>query len=285
MEDKSYGRQRMARVEFLERGKDTVLQFVQTNPLTKRDTPKINGSFGGFIALVVCLVLVIIVSCIGVVFLIREQKIYDQEQAHRRSYQRSSGRHCSSYLYHNDSMMKSWRRRLATLFNRRDANDNSQARPDTSRVKMRGSREHGWVQAGMEDDWEADLVEERRQRVAQLGISEVSAQNPPSLISAVSIMRSTPVSRSNSDSTSSVRFDLSPVRGLANHDRHPSPHQTLPNIHSQLPSSSPSPASSLVRVRPPEPVSGGSTPDSSRQLVSPQSVRTFPGGTKFIEAL
>lgn len=41
----------MARVEFLERGKDTVLQFVQTNPLTKRDTPKINGSFGGTFAL------------------------------------------------------------------------------------------------------------------------------------------------------------------------------------------------------------------------------------------
>lgn len=31
----------------LESGKDAVLQFLETKPLMKRDSPKINGSFAG----------------------------------------------------------------------------------------------------------------------------------------------------------------------------------------------------------------------------------------------
>jgi hypothetical protein len=172
--------------------------------------------------------------------------------------------------------------RFATLFGRRGPNDDSQTRPDTSRVTMKGSGGHGWVQAGSEDDWEVDLVADRRQRAAESGVREVSSLMLPSVISVPSMIQPT---RSNSDSTSSVRFDLGPTRGMANYDRHPSPHPTLPIIHSQLSSPSSSPAPSPLRVSSPEPAYGGATPDSSQQFISPPSVRTFPGGTKFIEAL
>ena len=296
----------MSPAGLVERGRDAVFHLLEASPPMKRETPKINGSFGGtsvkfhwistiinsksrlvftysgFIALVVCLALIIIVSCTAVFFLIRDQKAYDQQQAHR-PYHRTAT-HPSSYLYNNNSAPKSWRTRFA-MFGHRDTNANNQTRPDTSRVKIKGSGVHGWLQAGLEDDWEGDLVEERRQNLARLGVREVSAQNPPSVISVPSIVGALPVSRSNSDSTSSVRFDLSPVRGLANHDRHPSPHPTLPNIHSQISSPSSSPAPSPMRVRSPEPVPGRTALDSSRQLSSPPSVRTFPGGTKFIESL
>ena len=212
------------------------------------------------------------------IFLIRDQKAYEQEQAHRRPYHRTPGRHSSPYSYSNDPTSKSWRTRLATFFGRRDTNINSQTRPD---VRMKGNGEHGWVQAGLEDDWGVNSVEDRRQRMAHLGVREVSSLILPSVTSVPP-----PVSRSNSDSTSSVRFDLSPVRGMANYDRHPSPHPTLPNIHSQLSSPSSSAVPTPIRVGSPESITyRGSTPDIGRQFISPPSVRTFPGGTKFIEGL
>lgn len=234
-----------------------------------------------FVALVVCLTLVIIASCTAVIFLIRDQKAHDQGQAHRRPYHRTSGRHSSSYSYTNGPASKSWRARLATFFGRRGVNANSQVRPD---MKMKGSSDHGWVQASLDDDWEVDLVEERRKMAAHLEAREGSSLISPSVTSVPSMIHP-PVSRSNSDSTSSVRFDLSPVRGMTSYDRHPSPHPTLPNIHSQLSSPSSSPAPSPIRVGSPEPITRGTTPDSSRQFIPPPSVRTFPGGSRFIEGL
>jgi hypothetical protein len=237
----------------------------------------------GFIALVVCLALVIIVSCTAVFFLVRNQKAYDHEQGRRRPYHRTSGRNPSSYLYNDDRAPKTWHMRLATLFGRRGANESIRVRSDPSRVKTKGTQPHGWVQAGVEDDYEVDL--EERRLAAQSGVRQVYAQSPSSVISAPSIIRPVGVSRSNSDSNSSVHFDLGPVRGLGNYDRHPSPHPTLPNIHSQLSSPSSSPAPSPMRIRSPEPVAGDSTPDIRPQLSSSQSVRTFSGGSKFIESL
>lgn len=222
----------------------------------------------------------------GIYFLVRDQKAYDQEQGHRRPYPRTHGRD-SSYRYNSNSTFKSWPTRLAAFF-RRDGSQNSQARPDTKRVKLKGSGDHGWVRAGSEDDWEISPVEERRQIVAQTpGVWDASALIPSaSVFSAPSIIRATPVSRSNSDSNSSVRFDLGPSRGMASYDRLPSPHPTLPNIYSQLSSPSSSPVSTPRRVKSPEPVPRGASPDGSREFISLPSQRTpFPGGSKFIEAL
>lgn len=244
----------------------------------------------GFIALAVCLVLIIIVSCTAVYFLLRDQKTFDEEQTRRRN-RYHSDTDASSHPRKRTRAPISWSRRMAALFGRRDTNDDTQARSNINQVKMRrGSGEHRWMRTGSRDDWESDSSEERRHTVSQLGVREAPSPSFSHVYSTRSIIQPTPVSRTTSDSTSSVRFDLHAVRGLGYPDRSLSPHPTLPNIHSQLSSPSYSPISSPVTVRTtsPESMPSGMTLDDDGPHPAPQSgafTRTFPGGSKFIEDL
>ncbi|GLB35559.1 hypothetical protein LshimejAT787_0211240 [Lyophyllum shimeji] len=262
-------------------------------PEWKRDNvPRIGGSFGGFVALVVCLSLLIIICCIAIFFLLRDQRTSDEEQARRAKrnrYATRSGSHSPSYELEGTSH-RTPLTRLAAVFGR--SNDPRRARPQNrSRGNMKGGSEHGWIQAGSTDDhdWNPDLGE------GLAGPSRVRESASPSPVSLQNrqVPSPGPVSRSTSGSTttSSVRFDFHAVRGLSYPERRPSPHSTLPNIHSQLSSPSYSPASSspvLLRTLSPEPIPSALTlDDDSRQYVTPSGVvmRTLPGGSKFIEAL
>ena len=214
-------------------------------------------------------------SCTAIFFLVREERSGGRERERRGAYEHTSTKHpSSSYLYPNSSTFGLWRTRLATLF-RRGTKDDTRARSDTSQTKTKGGG-HGWVQAALEDDWD---VEETREAPATSGIQQVSFRHP-------SMLQPIPVSRADSDSTSSVRFDLGAIRTPASRDRHPSPHPTLPKIHSPL-SSSPSSSHPPSRVRSPEPISAGTTPvdNDTRKLLPPPTPRVFQGGSKFIEAL
>jgi len=259
---------------------------------TKRDNvPRIGGSFGGFIALVVCLSLVIILFCVAIFFLLRDQRTSDEERtrrAKRNRYPSRSGSHVSSYELEGNSDRRLLTR-LTAVFGRTDTYQG--VRPQNlSRGNKKGGSAHGWVQAGSTDEhhWDPDLGE------AIAGPSGIQESASPSSVSLQhrEAPSPSPVSRSTSDSsTSSVRFDFHAVHGLSYPERHPSPHSTLPNIHSQLSSPSYSPTSSSpipFRTLSPEPVPNGLTfDDDSRQYVTPSGVvmRTLAGGSKFIEAL
>ncbi|KAF8061729.1 hypothetical protein FPV67DRAFT_1673339 [Lyophyllum atratum] len=246
---------------------------------TKRDnTPRISGSLGGFIAIIIFLSLVIIASCIGIFFLLRERTASDEEQARRGKRNR----------YANASRSTANRRplaRLAAMFGRADPQERTRPQ-NISRGNTKGGGAHGWIQAGSTDDWEADMSVGV---AGPSGVRDIGSSSPSLSLRTTRPPSPPPVSRSTSDSTTSVRFDLHAVRGLQYPERLSS-QSTLPNIHSQLSSPSYSPAPSFVPLRTlsPEPIREESSLDGdSRQYTTPSGVvmRTLPGGSKFIEAL
>ncbi|RDB19357.1 hypothetical protein Hypma_013673 [Hypsizygus marmoreus] len=280
----------MACTTIFECGEDTLLQALGTHTKMKRETPKIGGSFGGFIAVIVCLVLVIVVSCTAVFFLLRDQKAFDEEQARRRKRSRyhHSGSETQIPSYEGTSTRQMWSARLLSFLRRGNTQNNTHSR-GASRIRMKRGGLHGWVQTGSGDGWDSDASVERRARAVPTVVEEVHTPSPPSVYTPPRFAP-TPVSRSISDSASSVRFDLHAIRGLPYPDRHGSPQSTLPNIQSQLSISSYSPAPSPVPIRTlsPEPIPEAMTlEDDTRHYVTPSGavMRTFPGGTKFIEAL
>lgn len=278
----------MSRPTLFERGKEALSQFFGTHTFVKRETPKIGGSFGGFIALVVCLIIIIIVSSTAVYFLLRDQKAFDQEQARRRGrYQ--SDTDISTYPRKRTPESNSWSSRFAKLLGRRDTSGDTLARSEAGHVKMkRGGGQHGWMRTGSGDDWEPGTNEQQRRVVGQLGVRETPSPNLSYVYPTRSIIQPSPISRATSDSTSSVRFDFNPVRGLGYPDGHLSPHPTLPNIHSQLssPSCSPAPSPVPVRTTSPESIPSGMSLDEDRPHHAPGVITsTFSGGSKFIEDL
>ncbi|KAF5386838.1 hypothetical protein D9615_002013 [Tricholomella constricta] len=239
-----------------------------------------------FIAVIVCLILVIIVSCVAIFFLLRDQKAFDEEQARRGKQNRYEGTsEVSSYKFRGTSARRPWSVRLAALFRRRDTQYKTRPRIiDRARLNDGGGT-HRWMQAGSTDHWESEIDSR------SMGVQEASTlPSPPSLYPAPSDISSIPVSWTISDSTSSVRFDLQPTRSYLYLEAHPSPQSTLPSIHSQLSSPSYSRTSSPVPLRS---LSLESIPrrisldNDSRHYVTPSGIvmRTLPGGTKFIEEL
>jgi len=269
-------------------GRESLLQLLGTHTETKRDNlPRIGGSFGGFLAVIICLSLIVIVSCIGIFFLLRDQRANDEAQTRRSKrsrYASAPGSHIPAYDLERTYPHRPLSTRLAVMFGRPDTQKNTGL--NINRGNTDGGATHGWVRAGSSDEWEAD----RAEGVATLlSVREVVSPSPLSARSTPP-PSPTPVSRTTSESTSSVRYDLHAVRGLSYPERHISTHSTLPNIHSQLSSPSHSPASSPVPLRTlsPESVPEGLPLDSDiRQYLTPSGVvmRTMRGGTKFIEAL
>ncbi|KAK0455186.1 uncharacterized protein EV420DRAFT_587356 [Desarmillaria tabescens] len=244
--------------------------------LEKRGTPKIGGSVGGFIALVVGLSLIILISCIAIFFLLREGEPSDEERAARRRRYRQQA---LEYTYGpTASPQSSWSSKVKSVFG-----------GTTSSSK--GSK-RGWVQAGSGDEWESESIideaEGRHPDLSQRGSMQIT-YSPP-----LDAPFHPPLQPS--ESASSVRFDTQgvPVLPYLRSLSSPSPHPSLPNIHSRISSPTPSDPLSPVhdRVVSPEPIAPAHIDSpvehhegrkSSGQ--SATSVRTFNGGTKFLEAL
>ncbi|KAK0229086.1 hypothetical protein EDD85DRAFT_957500 [Armillaria nabsnona] len=243
--------------------------------LEKRGTPKIGGSVGGFIALVVGLSLIILISCIAIFLLLREGRSSDEERAARRRRYRQQA---LEYTYGPTASPQpaSWSSKVRSVFGGNSGSG-------------KGSK-RGWVQAGSGDEWETESIEEGRLHpdISQRGSMQMT-YSPP-----LDAPFHPPLQPS--ESASSVRFDIQsvPVLPYLRTLSSPSPLSSLPNIHSRISSPTPSDPLSPVhdRVVSPEPIALAHVDSpiehhEGRKLSdqSATSVRTFNGGTKFLEAL
>ncbi|KAK0473997.1 hypothetical protein IW261DRAFT_1569364 [Armillaria novae-zelandiae] len=240
--------------------------------LEKRGTPKIGGSVGGFIALVVGLSLIILISCVAIFFLLREGQSSDEERATRRRRYRQQA---LEYTYGPTASPQpaSWSSKVKSVFG-----GNSSSGQGSKR---------GWVQAGSGDEWETESIEQHP-GISQRGSMQMT-YSPP-----LDAPFHPPLQPS--ESASSVPFDIQgvPILPYLTSLSSPSPRPSLPNIHSRISSPTPSDPLSPIhdRVVSPEPIAPAHVDSpvehhEGRKLSdqSATSVRTFNGGTKFLEAL
>ncbi|KAI0696554.1 hypothetical protein C8T65DRAFT_583315 [Cerioporus squamosus] len=237
----------------------------------EKTQPKIGGSFGGFIALVVGLVVIFLCSCIGIFILLRNHEPTRYERQIRRA--RARQRDFSTELPIGPPGI---RERLGRLFGRRS----------------------GWIKASGEDadEWDAredpfpNATSELREREPNRG------EYPASVASSATRPRVAP-----SASTDSVEVELRAPSGLAPSTRSLWPDDdTAPRGTSALDQVE-SPVS--LRESPPAAQSLGSRDEdeeyashrderkfsvqsaSSGGSISIKSMRKFDNGTKFKEGL
>jgi len=277
---------------------------------SKRALPKIGGSEGGFIAIVVCLVLVIVASCTAVFFLLRTHPS-DQNRAYRDRQRGRRHRHqavpsSASYDYSNYNNYstsptaanpQSLQRKLAGMFR--------------FGAKEQGSRAGGggWVRTGSGDEWDSDSADEagRGRGMKHLREQKTPGQN---VIGSTNTVSSGPVdmpfipptspSYPNMDTTSSVGLSLHPSYSDPFVVPHPpaDPHTVRPIVHNVQPhpgSPTPTSSSSSPYASPPRHTASPEALSETNDHVdregrkwsqeSEMSVRTFTGGTKFIESL
>jgi len=280
----------------------------------KRDIPKINGSSGGFIALVVVLIVVIIASCTAVFFLVRNSASSEgrYRQRSRQRYMSQSESTSSSYEYKNpdgDSQPpQTWKDKVGRIFRfgRRSGGAVGGGNGVAASGRLReggGRRGRGWVQAGSGD--EADSVEEGSRWNRAKGVRFAPpVRIPGSNGSHGSTDESfRPPARKHSLRNYSLELDLP---GPMYDDPYsealspppPSPYQ--PELSPPPAAASPSAAPTFHIPRSTSPESLPHSPSSPRTLETPAnilnnnrhlstqsgvSVRTFEGGTKFIESL
>jgi hypothetical protein len=244
-------------------------------------------------------VLIIVVSCTAVFFLLRVRDPSDNDRAYRDRHRSRRHQHqtvpFTSYNYDTPANPQSLQGKLAGMF-RLGGNEHG-----SRNVNGRASG-GGWVRAGS-DEWDYDSgVEAGRGR----GMKDLREWKPPgqSVASSSIATRSEPIdmpfipptstSYPSMDSTSTVRLDLHGAGPSYNDpfiDSRPRPHSVYPVIHSaRLSSGSPTPTSSPSR-RTISPEALYETNDQNdregrkRSDESEVSLRTFTGGTKFIESL
>ncbi|KAF8894824.1 hypothetical protein BD779DRAFT_1797741 [Infundibulicybe gibba] len=190
-----------------------------------------------------------------------------------------------------------WYSRLSRILGRR-GDLNHSTRTQTNRMKMgRPTPEAGgWVQTGSRDDWDPEVSGSGSRYTCPGGlmpVPEISEQGPPLTYPTPleTSFRTPPISYATSESGSSVRFDLHGIKGMAYRDRQsPSPQSSLPTVHSWLnsPASSSAPSPLPARTTSPEPMQSlcsdiSADREPERPAHSGSSMRTFEGGTKFIE--
>ncbi|ESK85200.1 hypothetical protein Moror_11024 [Moniliophthora roreri MCA 2997] len=300
--------------ELEERAEDLRVDFA------KRDTPRIGGSSAGFIALIVCLVMIIVISCTAIFFLLRDHEPSDAERAARRTrrYAHQSVPSSSSYTYDPSSTpAKGWLSSLRSLFGKRSSGST------TSNRNRKGARGPGagWVQAGSGDEWDLDSDDEANYRsrgmvgISQTPLSLSMSHAPTSYTQTATVDNDRdppfkPPRMTTADSISSVRFDDSPVTRFPAFD--PS---TLPTSSMSIPVNLASPVMSPTssadtdspktpnilkdsnpRSSSPEPIAAGGQgqgeedqEDADKRkkwsIQSDVSAKARASGTKFIESL
>jgi len=257
--------------------------------------PKINGSAAAFYALVIALSLVIAVAFAAVLYLLLE------ERANRRA----DGRHTRKPV--DDGSVN----QPTTRWYKRIFGMGSNGYKDGVQDIGTSRRGQGWIQAGTTDEWESDSGEDTKPRALS---SHPRQYNPSIDTKRTSATYSIP-QRSLVYSFVSDRSSILPsdIPALPYEDPNaPSVRYSIPSIHSQLlpPPSGPTyhaahhPNWSISTVSAtPVRISTSPLPSSpvsieyeisdshdgselaSETLSQKPSLRTFEGGTKFIEAL
>ncbi|KAM6500989.1 hypothetical protein JOM56_004003 [Amanita muscaria] len=273
--------------------------------IRRDDSPKIAGSSAGFIALIVCLIVIFLVSTSAIVYLLRNERSANNLKGYanrrrRRTEQRavvsaSSGQH-----------PQSWAKLLIPFFHFGRAPANSPPESTSSKPTQDG---RGWYQTGSGDSWDytnPQLAEAQRPTAVPYSYpnSSRSLSSPPSMDYH---------EQGSSRSTMPTVSEHSPRSIMAHHEISEShkPPSALPSasLHSDRDSpslypallssrvffSSPSPSPSPTST----PVGGSTSPrlafvDLRERSPTPQRTdspggetnrRTFEGGSKFLEAL
>ncbi|PPQ82375.1 hypothetical protein CVT25_008336 [Psilocybe cyanescens] len=269
--------------------------------VAKREIPKINGSAAAFITLVVVLVIIIIAACSAVIYILRVDMAEDEEALTRGSrgrYQMS--REGPSY----PKRSKNWFSDILHIPGTRQRSP--KVRSDKPRIVV-GHAGQGWIHAGSGNDSDFDssdnLPSQKRNQSTpastkmRLADQDTSSLVTPRSSNAGSFPHMSRMYSSTSDAASSVRFDPHGLRGLSYADNSLSAQGIIPSIQSQLysPPSSPSlsPITHDLSQTPLTTLESLRQSRSNESLIGPSnlltptrpSVRTFEGGTKFIEAL
>ncbi|KAH0584575.1 hypothetical protein H2248_010108 [Termitomyces sp. 'cryptogamus'] len=242
---------------------------------TKRDIPRVNGSSGAFIAIVVCLVFIIIVAWTLILCLLRDQRAFDIEQARRsKRDQPLTTPHFSTIT----AARSTWSWRITTFFGRA-------SQRIKFHIQKRRGKERGWVQA---DNQETVNTGVGVPGLSGPGVREIACTGPLSLQNTYLSHSSSTISRSTSGSLSSVHLEPNGTSGLFSPQMF-LPRSILPSIESQLSSPSTSPRSSNTRFTVPSEtiVNNVQFDTGSREYVgsSGMIMRTLQGGTKFVEVL
>ncbi|KAH7914235.1 hypothetical protein BJ138DRAFT_1144406 [Hygrophoropsis aurantiaca] len=217
-------------------------------PAHQRDVPTIDGSQGNFIGLIIALCAIIVIACGVVFYLLRHHEPSDQDRTARRERflrQREASDNAST------SPTQTWKDKVSRLWNK------------SGSERRRGGR--GWIQTGSGDEWDPSDAE-LGGRMGRIGSSE-------------------------GDEVDSARIVHSPSSDLGGSlDMYISTH-----YHDPFSKDSPSPTSHMIArtMSPSSPERDSSmdevdvAPPDHRHMStqSATSVRTFEGGTKFIESL
>ncbi|KAK7438376.1 hypothetical protein VKT23_017987 [Stygiomarasmius scandens] len=277
----------------------------------KRDVPRIGGSFGGFVALVVCLSLIIIAACTAIYFILRHDNDLpsrsttnsDPERATRRNkYHHHTPVPSSSYVYGESTSTPSrtWLAALGGMFSGASSvKGHSRGPTSSSEAGPRSKSRGGWMQAASGDEWDDD-DHDTFQRPSRINITNPSPAMPmaysPGLDSPFrppvsfagdgsstysSVPQAGPVTYSNS--YFATRGEPAPAASpLSSGTASPVPMSGAP-----LRAESPEPMSGLspTMTHPPDPnrTLSEQTVQSVQSNVSGVSTRTFSGGTKFLE--
>ncbi|KAJ7175737.1 hypothetical protein C8R46DRAFT_1347255 [Mycena filopes] len=200
----------------------------------KREAPRIGGSEGGFIGLVVGLGVIILISCVAIYILLRDHSPSQRDREARR--------HGHEPRYPSEA--SSLKERIATLGGM--FGGGGRGADGSKRASKSG---HGWIQASG-DAWEADEVERSREMSGFVNAKDAPFSPPVDPYAADSASYST-----YDPPSSHIRFE------------EPIPRST-------------SPESTVTYTSP--------TQNESRQFSgesTTSTMRTFSGGTKFIEGL
>lgn len=233
--------------------------------LSRRTVPEIGGSQGGFIGLVVALSVLILICCIAVFFLLRNYEPSEQDRAARRErYHRNRDRQEHDSTPGSSSFGDKLRGMWANKW--------------TSGSRRRGGR--GWIQAGSGDEWEINS-DHGEEHVAQQPIQSLSRSFQERPYDPQVLQMDSPLS--DAELYAQMHYEDPYAKGPL--------HVTSPQRVTFARSQSPFSQSS-------SPMSPGSHRDASMDdeevrppdhrhfsTQSSTSVRTFEGGTKFIESL
>lgn len=267
-----------------------------SGPPVGHDGPKINGSAAAFYALIIVLSLVIVAVFAAVIYLLLE------ETTHWRSESRRMDQPVNYESVKDPSYPPNprWYKSIFGICSSRNK--------DGKRIICTSRRGQGWIQAGTTDEWESGSAEESKPPKSR-ALSSLPKEYNPSLTTkrtsaAYSLPRRSFAHSFVSDKSSVFPSDLPTV---------PYDDANAPSIrhsmYSQLLPRSPSPplhlANCTISTVSANPVRISVTPrmvsspvsiehaysdsnhgsDASETLIQKPSLRTFEGGTKFIEAL
>ncbi|KAF8626208.1 hypothetical protein AX15_004898 [Amanita polypyramis BW_CC] len=265
--------------------------------LTVRDSiPKIGGSTAGFIVLIVCLAVVIVISLLVIMYLLREDCVLGR-LARRRQHRYERSTSTSAFIYHEPSKRQtwSWMKGLPKLPHLRNPAIDLSSRGLSGSIPMRDGR--GWYQTGSDDIWDHTVPQLTGVR-NPLGVEYATTPRTSAPPLSDAHEHRTSVYQNDSPASSGVRFELLESRKLlpehpkrdlsslypiyAATEIHPSSPPPLPNSpipvfasSSSLRSGSPMPRRAVSPVPP------GSDPTSPVDT----AIQTFEGGSKFLEAL